>query len=215
VETLSFRVFNEHAERYDRWYRENPLIFECEAKAIRSLNLAGRGLSIGVGTGVLDSQAPVEIGIDPSINMLKFASKRGVEPVQAVAETLPFRSEVFDFVLMTATLPFLDSPKEAVLEAWRVLHRGGFLAVCIIPRDSGWGREYVRKAKGGHLFYSHAHFYTLAEVKDLLENCSFKVMEVKATLSYTPSEKPRLEEPSTDPTGRSFVCIKAVKISSA
>ncbi len=210
---MSFKIFDKHAERYERWYRENPLIFECEARVIRSLNLTGRGLSIGVGTGILDSQAPVEIGIDPSINMLKFVSKRRVEPVQAVAENLPFRSEVFDFVLMTATLSFLHSPEEAVLETWRVLHRDGIFAVCIIPRDSSWGREYLRKAETGHPFYSHAHFYTLGEVEELLEDCSFKVVEVKATLSYKPSEEPRVEDPSIDPAGRSFVCIKAVKVS--
>ena len=209
---MSYRVFDEHAEKYDSWYRKNPIIFECEAKVIRSLKLHGRGLSIGVGTGTLDSQAPVDVGVDPSIKMLKFALTHDIESVRAVGECLPFKDEAFDFVLMTVTICFLDSPEEAIMETRRVLRRGGELAVCMIPKDSSWGKEYVKKSKEGHIFYSHARFYTLREVKQLLKKCFFRIVAVKSTLSYSPYDKPRLEEPSENPEGRGFVCIKAVKI---
>jgi len=124
---LSYKVFDEHAKRYDAWYQENPILFECEAKVIRALNLRGKGLSIGIGTGILDYQAPIEIGIDPSVNMLKLALARGVEPIRAVGERLPFRDETFEFVLMTVTLCFLDSPEEALLETRRTVIKGMFL----------------------------------------------------------------------------------------
>jgi len=209
---LSYKVFDEHAKRYDAWYQENPILFECEAKVIRALNLRGKGLSIGIGTGILDYQAPIEIGIDPSVNMLKLALARGVEPIRAVGERLPFRDETFEFVLMTVTLCFLDSPEEALLETRRILRRRGKLAVCIVPRDSSWGREYMKKAEAGHIFYRHARFYTLLEVEQLLKECSFKVVAVKSTLSYSPREEPRIEEPSESSEGKGFICIKAVKI---
>jgi len=209
---LSYKVFDEHAERYDSWYRNNPALFECEAKVIRSLNLQGKGLSIGVGTGVLDCQAPIEIGVDPSINMLKLASARGIEPIRAVGECLPFRDETFDFALMTVTICFLDSPEETVLETRRVLRRRGKLVVCIVPRDSSWGREYVKKGEAGHIFYAHARFYTLLEAEQLLKKCSFKMIAVKSTFSYSPYEKPRIEEPSENPEGKGFVCLKTEKI---
>jgi len=208
---LIYQVFDEHAERYDSWYRENPILFECEAKVIRSLKLQGRGLSIGVGTGTLDSQASVEVGVDPSVNMLKFASAYGVKPVRAVGEHLPFKDEAFDFTLMTVTICFLDSPEEAILEARRVLRRRGELAVCIVPRDSSWGREYMKKGEAGHIFYRHAHFYTLREIEQLLKKCSFRIVEVKSTLRYSPHEEPQVEEPSENPEGKGFVCIKTVK----
>ena len=208
---LSYKVFDEHAERYDSWYRKNKILFECEAKVIRSLKLRGRGLSIGVGTGTLDSQAPIDVGVDPSVNMLKHTSLRGVKPVRAVGEHLPFKNESFDFALITVTICFLDSPEKALLEARRVLRRRGELAVCIVPKDSSWGEEYMKKGKAGHIFYSHAHFYTLREVEQLLEKCSFRVVAVKSTLSYSPYDKPQVEEPSENPEGKGFVCIKAVK----
>jgi len=209
---LSYKVFDEHAERYDSWYRKNPILFECEAKVIRSLKLQGRGLSIGVGTGTLDSQAPIDVGIDPSANMLKYASLRGVNLVRAVGEHLPFKNESFDFALMTVTICFLDSPEKALLEVRRVLRRRGELAVCIVPRDSSWGKEYMKKGEAGHIFYSHAHFYTLREIEQLLKKYSFRKVTVKSTLSYSPNEKPHVEEPSENSEGKGFVCIKAVKI---
>ncbi|HIE19190.1 TPA: SAM-dependent methyltransferase [Candidatus Bathyarchaeota archaeon] len=119
---LLYKVFDGHAERYDSWYQKNPILFQCEAKVIKSLNLKGRGLSIGVGTGTLDSQASVDVGVDPSVNMLKFASVYEIKPVRAVGEYLPFKNETFDFALMTLTVCFLDSPEAAVLDARRVLH---------------------------------------------------------------------------------------------
>ena len=208
---MSFRVFDRYAERYDSWYQRHPVLFECEANVIRSLNLQGKGLSVGVGTGTLDFQASVDVGVDPSVSMLKIASTRGIEPIRAIGEGLPFKDGCFDFVLMTVTLCFLDFPEEALLEAKRVLRYGGSLAVCIIPRDSSWGKEYLKKAEAGHLFYRYARFYSLSELRELLRRCSFKEVAVKATLSYPPSEKPRIEEPWQNPEGKGFVCIKAVK----
>ena len=209
---MSFKVFDRYAGRYGSWYRRHPIIFECEAKVIRSLNLQGKGLSVGVGTGILDSQARVEVGVEPALSMLKLALAYRIKPVRAVGEHLPFKDESFDFVLMTLTLCFLQSPREAILEARRVLRWNGILVVCIVPRESSWGKEYMKKAKAGHIFYSHAHFYTLAEVEQLLKSCSFKVVAVKASLSYSPEDKPRIEEPSGNPRGKGFICIKTIKI---
>ncbi|RLI00727.1 class I SAM-dependent methyltransferase [Candidatus Bathyarchaeota archaeon] len=208
---MPYKVFNEHAEKYDSWYRKHPILFECEAKVIRSLDLRGKGLSIGVGTGILDNQASIDVGVDPSINMLRIASTRGISTIRAVGEYLPFRDETFDFALMTVTLCFLDSSEKAILEARRVLRRRGELAICIVPKDSSWGKEYIRRGKSGHVFYKHAHFYTSLEVQQLLEKFSFKIAMIKSTLSYPPDEEPRIEEPSGNHEGRGFVCLKAVK----
>ena len=208
---MVYKIFDQHAERYDSWYQRNPILFECEAMVIRSLNLRGRGLSIGVGTGILDVEAPIDIGVEPALNMLRIASFRGIKPIRAVGEHLPFRDGSFDFALMTATICFLDSPEKAIIEVKRVLHSGGKLVVCIVPRDSSWGDEYVKKGEAGHVFYLHAHFYSLSELEDVLRRFGFKVAAIKATLNYPSSEEPRIEEPSENPEGRGFVCIKAVK----
>lgn len=205
-------IFDQNATRYDDWYIKNKVLFECEAKVMRALDLQGRGLSVGVGTGILDSQVQIEIGIEPALGMLKFASARGINPIQAVSENIPFKDESFDFLLMTLTLCFLDSPKKAIRELYRVLRFGGELAICIVTKDSAWGKEYIKKAEKGHIFYSLAHFYSLSEIRELLEDYSFKITVLKSTLSFPPTAIPKLEEPSEKYEGRGFVCIKAVKI---
>jgi len=48
----------------------------------------------------------------------------------------------------------------------------------------------MKKGEAGRTFYSRAHFYTLREVKELLKECSFRVVAVKSTLSYSPCENP-------------------------
>jgi ubiquinone/menaquinone biosynthesis C-methylase UbiE len=207
---MVYKVFEKHAERYDSWYRRHPLLFECEARTIRALRLKGRGLSVGVGTGILDSQARVQIGVDPSMNMVKRVIEYGIEPVRAVGEHLPFKGQVFDFALITVTLCFLDSPKKAFLDVRRVLRSGGEIAVCIVPKDSVWGKTYMEKARAGNIFYRHAHFYSLSELESMLLECFFKVVDTKASLSYSPSEPPRVEEPAEE-EGKGFVCLKAVK----
>ena len=210
---MAYKIFDQNAERYDSWYQRHPILFECEAKVLKELNIIGRGLSIGVGTGILDSKASIEIGVDLAPNILRFASDRGIIVIRAAAEYLPFRDRSFDFALMTTTLCFIDSPEEAIQEAKRVLRSEGKLIVCIVPRDSSWGEDYVKKAEAGNIFYRHAHFYTLSELEDLLRRFSFKVTTVTATLSYPPSAKPHIEEPSENPKSKGFVCIKAVNTS--
>ena len=178
---------------------------------MKALNLRGRGISVGVGTGILDSQAQIEIGVDPVLSMLKLASVYGIELFRGVGEYLPFKEGVFDFALMTVTLCFLDNPEKAILEVKRILQSAGVLVVCIIPKDSEWGKEYMEKGETGHDFYSHAHFYSLSELEKLLSRCSFKVISIKATLSYPPSTTPHYEKPSENPKDKGFICVKAVK----
>jgi ubiquinone/menaquinone biosynthesis C-methylase UbiE len=206
-------IFDQHAERYNSWFQRHPVLFECEAKVMRALNLQGKGLAIGVGTGILDSKAHTKIGVDPVLTMLRLASSRGILVIRAVGEHLPFRDGSFDFALMTATICFLESPEEAIQEAKRVLRSEGELVICIVPRDSSWGEDYLKKSEAGNILYRHAHFYTMSELEELLRRFSFKPIAVQATLSYPPSANPNLEEPSENPERKGFICIKAATTS--
>jgi len=205
-------VFDKYAWRYDSWYVRNREVFECELRAVKALGLSGVGLDVGVGTGIFSVEIGVKVGVDPAVGMLRIAKDRGVNVVRAVGENLPFRSEIFSYVIMIVTLCFLDEPKASLNEIWRVLKKHGFLAACIVPKDSSWGEFYIEKAKQGHIFYRHAHFYTVEEIERMLEECMFRVTEFKATLSYDPHDKPRVEDPTDEVGGKGFVCVKAIKI---
>ena len=60
---LAYREFDKYAEKYDSWYEKNKVIFECESKVVKALDLHGKGLSIGVGTGILDFYAPIDLSL--------------------------------------------------------------------------------------------------------------------------------------------------------
>ena len=50
------------------------------------------------------------------------------------------------------------------------------------------------------------------EIKRILEECSFKVSGIKIYFGIFAAFKVRgIEEPTDDPRGRGFVCIKAMK----
>ena len=210
VELSSASVFDRYAERYDAWYARNRLIAESEARAVEALGLKGFGLEIGVGSGWFASRIGVDVGVDPAIEMLRLAKKRGIDVVQGVGELLSFRSNVFDYVLVVVTLCFADNPLALLREAWRVVRREGRIGVCIVPLDTPWGVFYEEKKREGHVFYSVARFYTLSEVIEMLENTGFTVEGYVGVLSYSPFEKPRLEEPRWG-LKAGFTCIRAVK----
>jgi len=208
---MSYRVFEQFSEYYDSWYSQHPEVLESEIRAIKALDLNGLGLDVGVGTGIFAKEAKVQIGIDASNRMLRIAVKRGIQVIRALAEFLPFPDKIFDYVLMTVTLCFLDDPETVLKEIYRVLKPNGVLATCIIVRDSPWGQLYVEKAEKGHRFYRYAHFYSLSELEKLLGKHGFKILDYKSTLTYPPSSIPVVEDPRSDPHQGSFLCVKAVK----
>lgn len=205
----TYRVFDEYSKRYDEWFERNREVFESELLAVSALGLRGSGLDVGVGTGMFSASIGVRYGIDPSINMLRVAKTRGVEVVRALGERIPFRDGCFDYILVVDTICFLQSLRNALSEAKRVLKSGGIVAVCLIPKDSPWGRLYQEKAREGHPFYARARFYTLAEVEEVLSGLGLKILEYWATLSYGPRDEPYVEAPTSETRDKGFVCLKA------
>lgn len=185
-----------------------------EAKLVKAMmeGAPRPSIEIGVGSGFFALAANVDVGLDPSINMLRLARGRGVDNlVLEVGERMPLRDSAAGSVLVAVTLCFVDDPTAVLRESYRVLRSGGYVVVCIVPRDSPWGRYYVELGSRGHRFYSRAKFYTVSEVAEMLETSGFRVVGLGATLSTPPGESPRVEEPSADVDARSFVCVKAVK----
>jgi len=213
AEHPTFRVFEEHAEEYDAWYRRMPgrLIFEMEARALAELVPGGVGVEVGVGTGVFAARLGVPFGVDPALKPLKIARDRGVDAIRAVAEALPIRDESLDYVLLTVTICYLDRPAESLREIHRVLRRGGSIILGFVPRDSPWGKVYMQRKKAGRRFYKEAHFYTLNEVERLLKKAGFKTEEILGTLAQKPNQVQKIEEPTHETDQKGFLCIKAVK----
>ncbi len=212
VRGLSTRiVFETLYDRYDYWYSSKRITAENELRLVREAvgRDPGTCLEIGVGSGWFASRSGCKFGIDPSLNMLKLAVDRGVEVVQGVGESLPFRDGVFNTVVLIVTLCFVDDPLLVLKESYRVLRPGGRLIVCIVPRDSRWGEHYLSLKSRGHPFYSVARFYTVSEVLSMLTDVGFKTCSVLGVLTYGPLDEERVEEPRKYRGGEGFVCIVA------
>ncbi|HEA26099.1 MAG TPA: class I SAM-dependent methyltransferase, partial [Ectothiorhodospiraceae bacterium] len=132
--------FEQLAHKYDEWFDIYPFVYDSELEAIRGLlPESGTGLEVGVGTGRFAEPLGIFIGIEPSRSMGKMAQDRGIEIIDAVAESLPLPDESFDYILFVTTVCFLDSMAQAFREALRVLKSSGAILIGLIDRESPIG----------------------------------------------------------------------------
>ena len=173
------KPFEEFVEEYDRWYEENKDVYINEVNLIKSLLPDGlKSLEIGIGTGRFSLPLKMKIGLDPSKNMLSRAKKQGIDVVCGKGEELPFKQSKFGLVLMVTTVCFLEDVVKTFEEVYRILKKSGLFVLGIIDRDSPLGREYERK-KQYNKFYKQAHFLSTKEVIELLDQCGFKIIQIK------------------------------------
>jgi SAM-dependent methyltransferase len=177
--------FERYADYYDRWFERNKNFYLSELKLLSSLLEDVNkeySLEVGVGSGIFAQPLGIKIGVDPSMEMLKRALKRGIKVVRGVAEKLPFRSKVFQTVLMVTTICFVDDPILTFKEIERVLKKDGTLVVGFVDKESFLGKLYEAK-KPHSKFYGPATFYSTEEIIRLVENhTNLKLVEVKQTL---------------------------------
>lgn len=206
-------VFEENAERYDKWYDEHSAVFESEVRAIRmqlqKLPTEISGVEIGMGTGRFAEALGIKEGIEPADSLRQMAMDRGIEAMEARAELLPYSDLQFDFVLFV-TISYLEDTVRAFKEAYRVLDDGGSIIIGFIDRERPIGKNYLER-KPNSLFYKHATFYSVDRVRKMLEKAGFKNFEYTQTLF---GELDDIEEPQDPKEGYGeggFVVVKATK----
>lgn len=202
-------VFDKYYKQYDAWYDRNEFAYLSEVEALRSaLPSWGKGLEIGVGTGRFATALGIDIGIDPSKDMLEIARRRGVSARWGVGEDLPFLNNSFGYVAIIITLCFVRDPEKVLKEAWRVLGKDGKIIIGIIDKDSFLGKFYQKKKSA---FYKEANFFSVGEVTALLKSTGFKDISYLQTVFHLPGEITSIEKFQKGFDKGGFIVISAQK----
>ena len=167
-----FAAFDHDAAQYDAWYDrpKGKRLFLKEVMCLRTVLTPAPSrpwLEVGVGTGRFAKELGIDEGFDCAAEPLLLAGRRGIRVHQGNAQRLPFENGRFGALFLIMTLCFLEKPLSALREAARVLRPGGSVVIGFVPRDSAWGRAYLKKAGAGHPYYKDATFRTVAEVRRL------------------------------------------------
>ena len=148
---------------YDRHIMPRLIGCACASKPIMKQRVkvvpkaAGKVLELGIGGGLnLQFYDPAKVesvsGVDPSAELRAVAMQAErpeglkVEIQKGTAEALPFETASFDCVVCTFTLCSVQSPRDALAEAKRVLKPGGRFLYCEhgLAPDAGVARWQCR-----------------------------------------------------------------------
>jgi demethylmenaquinone methyltransferase/2-methoxy-6-polyprenyl-1,4-benzoquinol methylase len=164
------RHYANQARTYDETRAASPSVLAPLREALAGA--PGRRLAdIGGGTGNY-SRALREDGWDPVVidrepAMLARAAGKGLETIQADAQSLPVEDESFDAVMLVSMLHHVEDPATALAEARRILRPGGRLALMAFTREdtaASWLNDYFPSTRPWML-ETHA---TQAELDALL-----------------------------------------------
>jgi SAM-dependent methyltransferase len=205
--------FNEHVCEYEEWFEKYPFVFKSEVAAIKPLLPKGRdrnGIEIGVGTGQFAKALGIKEGIEPAPEMRAVAEQRGVFVVNAIAEDLPYKSNLFDFVLMNFCISYFDDVQQAFHEAFRVLKKRGVLIVGFVEKDSQIGRLYKRYMHKS-IFYKKARFYSFDQIAVILKKAGFNNLTSFQTLFHPLYKIKTIETVKNGHGEGSYILLKAIK----
>jgi ubiquinone biosynthesis O-methyltransferase len=153
-------------------------------------------LDVGCGDGQLAASL-ARVGakvsaIDTDARMLKAARRHFAATGVSVAlnrgsvEALPYDDNTFDIVLAVTVLCLVRDPRGAITQMTRVLKPGGRLILGELGRRSSWA--VWRRCRGwlGHSVWRSAHFFTEADLRELVRVSDLTVQTIRAAIFYPP-----------------------------
>ncbi|MHA1725825.1 MAG: class I SAM-dependent methyltransferase [Promethearchaeota archaeon] len=203
--------FEKYPFKYEQWFNDNKWAYKSELLAIKKqLPESENGIEIGVGSGRFSAPLGIKIGVEPSSKMRMLSKKKMIALIDSIAECLPFRSSIFNFVLMVTTICFVDDIEITFKEVFRILKQGGTFIIGFIDRNSEIGKLYEQHKKSS-VFYSMADFYSVNEVVSYLKKAKFKHFSFSQTIFHPLSSIKNIEKVKNGYGNGSFVVIKALK----
>ncbi len=206
------KPFDEHLDEYEQWFSDNHYAFESELEGIRRIiPETGKGIEIGIGSGIFAAPLDIKEGVEPSEAMRVKAAERGLHVIDGVAENLPLQDKTYDFALMVTTICYVDNINKSFAEAHRILKENGILIIGFVDKESPVGKLYL-SYKNKSVFYKDARFYSTEEVYRLLRENNFTISNTCQTVFGMPNEINEIQEPENGYGKGSFIVIKAKKI---
>jgi SAM-dependent methyltransferase len=203
------KPFDEHLDEYEQWFSDNHYAFESELEAIRRvLPETGKGIEIGIGSGIFAAPLGIREGVEPSETMRGKAAERGLHVIDGVAEKLPVEDKSYDFALMVTTICFVDDINRSFAEAHRILKEGGSLILGYVDKESPVGRLYL-SSKEKSVFYKDARFYSTEEVYRILRKNNYIIISTYQTVFGMLNTINEIQEPEPGYGKGSFVVINA------
>ncbi len=182
------------AHKWDDYYRDESFAVRVRVLAdlLSSHDLRGqRWLDAGCGTGVLGrwlaSTKECRVhGVDASEAMIRHAQpdpRMTFEQVESICR-VPVESGSFDGILCSSVLEYVDEPREALREFFRLLKPGGLLLVSVphnalrvrLPLLAAyWLTKPLGKRRLAAYLDHSKHSYSVSSFATLLRSESFDV----------------------------------------
>jgi len=178
--------FDENFLKYDSWYDKHEREYHEQLEFIRKRLPSGKAVEIGVGTGRFASRLGISVGVDASEKMLSLAASRGIFPIMAYADRLPFISGYFDFSIFIVTICFLDDPIASLKEAGRISNE---VISVILEAGTEYTNKLQQEKKG---FYAYAKFYSEADMIKMYTMAGLKVTRNEYSDLYTEGMRYRI-----------------------
>lgn len=205
------KPFDKYLTEYEHWFVKNHFVFQSELEAIRRvLPDSGKGVEIGVGSGIFASLLGIKDGIEPSHAMRKKAMERNINVIDSVAEKLPYPDKSYGYALMVTTICFVDSVTQAFEEVYRILNKNGLFIIGFVDKSSPVGKIYLEN-KDKNIFYKDANFFSTEEVYKYLWETGFKIETTLQTVFGMLNTIKKVQLPENGYGKGSFIVIKAIK----
>lgn len=173
--------FDYTAAKYEQWFQKNHELFKSELKAIQNLieEDLGEALEIGVGTGVFAKALNIKEGIEPSKEMAKYATQRGIDVTISTIEEFQIEKK-YNSIFMITVDPFIKNLEGVFNKIHSVLTNSGCVYLVILDRETPLGKIY-NKNKEQDENYKYANFYSFDEVSKMLSK-QFNIEKVMQTI---------------------------------
>ena len=202
------------ASRYEDWYyswwgrkfdRLEKRLLRKSLKGIEGKSLLEVDCGTGYFTRWFQALGIRAVGLDISREMLSVAqikSRKKIPLCQARAESLPFKAEAFNRVVMITALEFVYEPEAALAEALRVSKDK--IALGMLNSRSFLSFFYKIKRALKKSSYEGAHLYSIREMKSLI----YKVAEDN---NISLAKVSKIKTDSLVPFYRSFFVLEVEK----